>query len=107
MMYAIKAIYDGTGFKPVQPIPVAEDYEVVITFVKPVNPFGGTTERPKTERAELRGFLKGKVWMSDDFNEPLIVERKNDCPLRGLAADSGLTVDSFLAMTHDEKELRQ
>jgi hypothetical protein len=36
-----------------------------------------------------------------------IVERKNDCPLRGLAADSGLTVDTFLAMTHDEKELRQ
>ena len=29
----------------------------------------------------------------------------DDCPLRGLAADSELTVDKFLAMTHDEKEM--
>ena len=36
-----------------------------------------------------------------------ILEIKGDCPLRGLAADSKLTVDKFLAMTHDEKELRQ
>ena len=34
-----------------------------------------------------------------------IVKSKNDCPLRGLAADSSLTVDKFLAMTHDETEL--
>ena len=27
------------------------------------------------------------------------------CPLRGLAADSNLTVEKFLAMTHDEKEI--
>ena len=36
-----------------------------------------------------------------------IEENKDDCPLRGLAADSNLTVDRFLAMTHDEKEMRQ
>lgn len=36
-----------------------------------------------------------------------ILEIKGDCPLRGLAADSKLTVDKFLAMTHDEKEMRQ
>lgn len=30
---------------------------------------------------------------------------KNGCPLRGLAADSSLTVDEFLTMTHDEKEM--
>ena len=35
-----------------------------------------------------------------------IFEAANDCPLRGLAADSSLTVEAFLAMTHDEKELR-
>jgi hypothetical protein len=34
-----------------------------------------------------------------------ILEIKDDCPLRGLAADSDLTVDKFLAMTHDEKEM--
>ncbi|MCL2153317.1 MAG: hypothetical protein FWH57_10245 [Oscillospiraceae bacterium] len=36
-----------------------------------------------------------------------ILDSQNDCPLRGLAADSNLTVDSFLAMTHDEKEMGQ
>jgi len=35
-MYSIKAIYDGTNFKPSQPIPVKEDYEVIITFVEPL-----------------------------------------------------------------------
>jgi len=35
-----------------------------------------------------------------------ILETKGDCPLRGLAADSNLTVDKFLAMTHDETEMR-
>ena len=35
-MYAIKAIYDGINFKPMQPIPVKENYEVVITFIEPV-----------------------------------------------------------------------
>ena len=38
---------------------------------------------------------------------PIYVEGKSDCPLRGLAADSSLTVDRFLAMTHDETELGQ
>ena len=35
-MYSIKAIYDGTSFKAIQPIPVDENYEVIITFVEPV-----------------------------------------------------------------------
>jgi len=35
-----------------------------------------------------------------------IFESQNDCPLRGLAADSSLTVEKFLAMTHDEKEMK-
>ena len=34
-----------------------------------------------------------------------ILDDNNDCPLRGLAADSLLTVDRFLAMTHDEMEM--
>ena len=34
-----------------------------------------------------------------------IIDTQKDCPLRGLAADSNLTVESFLAMTHDEKEI--
>ncbi len=34
-----------------------------------------------------------------------IVETQSTCPLLGLAADSNLTVDKFLAMTHDETEM--
>ena len=33
-----------------------------------------------------------------------ITEIQSDCPLRGLAADSNLTVDKFLTMAHDERE---
>ncbi|MCL2004225.1 MAG: DUF2281 domain-containing protein [Oscillospiraceae bacterium] len=73
-MYAIKAIYDGTNFKPLQPIPVKEDYEVVITFVDPVTKDAAKIQIDgplKLPRSTGRGLLKGKVWMSDDFNAPL------------------------------------
>jgi hypothetical protein len=36
-----------------------------------------------------------------------ISENEYVCPLLGLAADSKLTVDRLLAMTHDEKEMGQ
>ena len=73
-MYAIKAIYDGTNFKPIQPIPVKEDYEVVITFIEPAKK---NTVRPlfkyesMSELPYKRGCMKGKMWMADDFDAPL------------------------------------
>ena len=79
-MYAIKAIYDGENFMPTQPIPVKEDYEVVITFVEPVkksveskkdNANNNVNKKTKLPRSTSIGLLKGKVWMSDDFNEPI------------------------------------
>lgn len=75
-MYAVKAIYDGKTFKPIQPIPVKERYEVVITFLEPVTETAGesaidVTQVKKRPCSEVIGKLKGKVWMSDDFNEPL------------------------------------
>ena len=73
-MYSIKAIYDGTNFKPMQPIPVKENYKVVITFIEPVKESAeniDTNEPMKLPRSTGRGILKGKVWMSDDFNEPI------------------------------------
>jgi len=71
-MYAIKAIYDGINFKPMQPIPVKENYEVVITFIEPVKKDTADINEPmKQPRSTGRGLLKGKVWMSGDFNEPL------------------------------------
>ena len=71
-MYAVNAIYDGTTFKPVQPIPVKENYKVVITFIEPVsNEMIGASKPKKLPRSTSEGFLKGKVKMSADFNEPL------------------------------------
>ena len=68
-MNAIEAIYDGNSFKPMQPIPVEGNYRVIITFIEPVK--NDTDEKVKLPRSGLFGILKGKVWMSDDFNEPL------------------------------------
>ena len=34
-----------------------------------------------------------------------ILQVKDGCPLRGLAADSNLTVDKLLVMTHDEEDM--
>ena len=71
-MYAIKAIYDGVSFKPIQPIPVKEKYVVVITFVEPVkNDQSCQSEPVRLPRSTIRGLLKGKIWMSEDFNAPL------------------------------------
>jgi len=68
-MYAIKAIYDGVDFKPEQPISVKGKHEVIITFIEPINT--NKEQLKKRPISELRGLLKGKIWMSDDFNEPL------------------------------------
>ena len=71
-MYAVKAIYDGVNFKPKQPISVKGQYEVVITFLEPMEDYVTVGEFPKKRPlSELRGFMKGKVWMADDFNAPL------------------------------------
>jgi hypothetical protein len=35
-MYEVKAIYDGNNFKFAEPLLIKEDYEVVITFTKPI-----------------------------------------------------------------------
>ena len=53
-MYAVKAIYDGLTFIPKQPVPVQGHYEVVITFLEPIEPAyaNGATE-PETNQDEL------------------------------------------------------
>jgi len=73
-MQAINAIYDGVNFKVKQPIPVNGKYKVVITFIEPLeeNMEENTYKQAKKRsRSEVIGFLSGKVWMADDFNEPL------------------------------------
>jgi len=71
-MYAIEAVYDGINFKSMQPIPVKEKYKVVITFIEPVEKDTTDINEPvKLPCSTARGLWKGKVWISDDFNEPL------------------------------------
>jgi len=71
-MYTVKAIYDGANFKLEQPISLKGKYEVIITFVEPISDdIVNEKQRSKRPVSELRGILKGKVWMSDDFNKPL------------------------------------
>ena len=71
-MQAIKAVYDGTNFNPMQPVPVNEEYEVVITFIEPLNK-ASTDIMPKKKRSrsDFIGLFEGKIRMADDFNEPI------------------------------------
>ena len=66
-MYAIKAIYDSGNFKPMQPIPVNGDYEVVITFLEPL-------KKDQSGIMDLFGMLE-----EDDLldMETIMEDRKN------------------------------
>ena len=66
-MQAIKAIYDGHVFTPIEPVPVQGQYEVVITFIEPIS---NKEETPK--RKIKLGFLKDKLPpLPDSFFDPL------------------------------------
>ena len=71
-MYAVNAIYDGVNFKPTQPITAKGKHRVVITFLEPVSDDVVMMEQEKKRpRSEIIGCLKGKVWMSEDFNDSI------------------------------------
>jgi len=74
-MYAIKAIYDGVDFKPIQPIDVEGQYEVVITFLEPVSLPVKKNPRlllePVLGKPVSIGEYNGLIKILDDFNEPL------------------------------------
>ena len=74
-MYAVKAIYDGVNFKPKQPIPIKEQYEVVITFIEPVEKAAEKNPRflrePDSTKTPTIGEWDGMAVIPDDFNEPL------------------------------------
>ena len=77
-MQAIKAVYDGSSFTPIEPVPVQGQYEVVITFIEPI--INKTDKKPN--RALKLGFLKDKVPpLPDSFFDPLPEE---DLELWGL-----------------------
>ena len=74
-MYAVKAIYDGVNFKPVQPITVKGKYPVVITFVEQIEQDEiDSTEyllEPDTSKTPVIGRLDGTITIPHDFDEPL------------------------------------
>ena len=74
-MYAIKAIYDGVNFKPKQPISIKEEYEVIITFIEPVNKDTKKNPRvlrePDSTKVPTIGECDGMVTIPDDYNELL------------------------------------
>jgi hypothetical protein len=74
-MQAIKAIYDGSAFVPRQPIPVKGKYEVVITFVEPIDESEDYSLcyllEPDMTKTPVLGRLNGLIEIPADFDEPL------------------------------------
>jgi len=69
-MYSINAVYDGTGFKTREPIPVNEEYEVVITFTMPVKNSESVLKRfSKSEKEEITNSLFGVLPSDVDLDE--------------------------------------
>ena len=69
-MFAISAVYDGIGFKPKEPIPVNEEYEVVITFTTPVKAAGNSPKRfSKAEKNNITGSLFGVLPSNIDLDK--------------------------------------
>ena len=69
-METIKGIYDGKNFLPIEPVPVEGNYEVTITFTKPM------MTKEKKKEILIRHFGK---WDDEDVKVILeiIEERKN------------------------------
>jgi len=69
-MYAINAVYDGISFKPKEPIPVNEEYKVVITFTDPVKKSETIPKRfSRTEKDEIINSLFGILPPDVDLDE--------------------------------------
>ena len=66
-METIQAIFDGKNFLPQQPIPVKGNYNVIITFLEPIDVSNKPPVRPPFEY----GSMIGKMWVADDFDAPL------------------------------------
>ena len=71
-MKAIKAIYDGFGFTPMQPIPVREKCEVIITFLVPTE----TKEESIPTPADYIEILCGSLTDYPEMSVDRFLERK-------------------------------
>ena len=63
-MLTVKGIYQDGKLILEEPVDTEKGYKVFVTFVEEM----AFANQSKTRRI---GGLGGKVWMSDDFNEPL------------------------------------
>jgi len=80
-MYAVKAIYDGVNFTPMQPVDVEGQYEVVITFLEPLASLAEKNSHAKKNPRLLLepvlgkpvsiGEFDGLIKIPEDFDEPL------------------------------------
>ena len=74
-MQAIKAVFDGVNFKPMQAIPVSGQYEVIITFVEQISIDPDTDKQERINReinflkeiSRLAADASDEVLTMDDF----------------------------------------
>ena len=71
-MQAIKAVYDGVGFTPKQPIPVQGHYDVVITFIEPITLDANNSDAVKNTDIEF--WRDYKKLLADSYDEVLSPE---------------------------------
>ena len=71
-MQAIKAVYDGVGFTPKQPIPVQGHYDVVILFVEPI--VLDTNDASAVKNADIEFWQEYKKLVADSQDEILSLE---------------------------------
>lgn len=69
-MTSIKAHFDGTAIVPDEPINLAVGQQVRVIVEAPQEE-DQQDSGEKQPRSSLRGFFKGKIEISDDFDEPL------------------------------------
>lgn len=63
MLSAIKGVYDNGKITLTETAPVQKKTEVIVTFLE--------EENTPANKIRTPGGLKGKVFLPDDFNEPL------------------------------------
>jgi hypothetical protein len=72
-MQTINAIFDGNYFKPIEPIPVKGQYEVLITFTKPI-------DTKSTKRQRILKYFGS--WDDEDVKTMAVLPAMLRFPLR-------------------------
>ena len=76
-MSTIEAVFEGGVFRPTTPVSLPEGSRVTVvvdasgsTDAAPT-PGPDPADPPQARRPPMFGALKGKIWISPDFDEPL------------------------------------